>query len=81
MTLLAWTGVFAVASLFWAWVVFGGGADWLDETGVISVLVGWSGMAWSAQGIRLYAGGTWALTGCWYVFGVFEPAMQTCWLL
>lgn len=81
MPVPSWSLVFAGVTLFWAGVVVGGGAEWQDETGVISVLAGWAGMTWSAGGIRVYAIGTWSLTVLWYGAGLVDPSLRTPWLL
>jgi hypothetical protein len=75
MSLLIWVLLFALLMLFWCWVIFWGGADWLEESG-FSVLLFWS-YWWredvSARLIRFYAWLSLIGTVIWFVAGLVNP--------
>ena len=71
MSLLAWISLFAISSLFWCWLLFLGGADWLEGSWLAALFVHVRAVEWSAQGIKLFAGLSWLCQGIWFVIGVF----------
>lgn len=71
MGLALWVGLFALASLVWAWILFWGGADWLEGSWLAVVFVHFRAVEWSADGIRLFAGLMWLLQTVWFVIGLF----------
>lgn len=72
MGILLWIVIFVSVSLFWVWIIFAGGAEFLEGS-VFSLLVGWWAINWSADGIRLFAWVSWILSGLWFLLGVFVP--------
>lgn len=56
-----WIGLFVVSSLFWAWLLFGGGAEWVEGSWLAAVFVHFRAMEWTADGIRLFAGLMWLI--------------------
>ncbi len=76
MSLLVWIIVFGLSSVFWAWIIFGGGADWLEGSLLSGFLVSWLAPRWSADGIKLFAGLTWLVQGIWFVIGLFYREMR-----
>lgn len=51
--------LFAAWTLCTAWVVFLGGANWLEDTVTAAFVVHPAALNWSADGIRLYVGLGW----------------------
>ena len=80
MSVWVWVGAFVAASLFWSWVLFWGGAEWLEGSFVSGLLIDWWAPRWSADGIKVFALGTWVLSGLWFVFGLFFPDSRVLWL-
>jgi hypothetical protein len=76
MTLLAWVVLFALCSLLYAWILFGGGAEWLDGSILSAFLVDSHAPRWSPEGIKHFVGATWVLQGIWFVVGLFWPAAR-----
>ena len=76
MGLAAWVGVFLVSSLFWAWILFWGGADWLEGSWLAAVFVHFRAMEWTAEGIKLFAGLVWLCESIWFAIGLFAPAAR-----
>tara|TARA_Y100000815_G_C13277955_1_gene475713 strand:- start:871 stop:1116 length:246 start_codon:yes stop_codon:yes gene_type:complete len=75
MTLLEWTLLYVITSLFWKWIISWGGAQWVE---------GWKSWffihflapAWSAEGIRLFAVVMWFFTSLWFVGGLFSENIR-----
>jgi hypothetical protein len=76
MSLLAWVALFAVTSLLWTWVLFWGGADWLEGSFLSGFLIHTFAPRWSAEGIKVFAALTWLLEGLWFILGLFVPGMR-----
>jgi hypothetical protein len=76
MSVLLWVGTFALTSLFWCWIIFWGGAEALEGTCASLFLVHWFASRWSAEGIRIFAWGSWIISGFWFVIGLFVPEMR-----
>jgi len=76
MSVLVWIAIFGLSSLFWAWIVFGGGADWLEDTWLSGFLLCWLAPRWSADGIKVFALITWLLQGIWFVLGLLHSEMR-----
>jgi hypothetical protein len=79
MSVLVWVILFAVTSLFWAWIVFGGGAERLEGTIAAVLLIDWFAARWSADGIRAFAVFTWLLQTIWFAIGLFVPTARFWW--
>jgi hypothetical protein len=73
MPLLLWVALFAVLVLFWCWVIFWGGADWLEESVFSILLFGYGGDFASARLIRFYAWVSLIGTVIWFVAGLADP--------
>ena len=67
MFFAVYVAVFAVTSLFWAWVLFRGGAERLEGSFLARLLVDDLASRWSAQGIKLFVGLTWLIQGVLFV--------------
>ncbi|VTS02475.1 Uncharacterized protein OS=Pseudomonas stutzeri MF28 GN=L686_22480 PE=4 SV=1 [Gemmata massiliana] len=76
MSLNTWIGLFLLTSLFWAWLLFLGGARWLEGSWLIAFIVDFSAMEWTADGIRLFAMLMWILETIWFVIGLFVPEVR-----
>ncbi|HEY1190411.1 MAG TPA: hypothetical protein VGE74_22445 [Gemmata sp.] len=76
MSLTAWIGLFLISSLFWAWLLFLGGANWLEGSWLAAVVVHFRAMEWTADGIRLFAMLTWGLETIWFGVGLFVPGAR-----
>jgi hypothetical protein len=73
MPLVIWVILYSVGVVFWLWVIFWGGAEWLEGTLASGFLVSIFAPRWSSEGIKLFA---WlALFGStvWFVLGIFIP--------
>jgi hypothetical protein len=73
MSMLLWVGLFALASLFWCWIIFWGGAEALEGSLASMFLINRFAGEWSADGLRLFAWLSWIISGLWFVIGVFTP--------
>jgi hypothetical protein len=76
MDLVTWIALFAASSLFWAWIVFRDGADRLEGSFLSGLLFWHRAPEWPAEGIKLFAAGTWVCQAIWFVVGVFSPAVR-----
>ena len=74
-----WIALFAASSLFWCWLLFWGGAEWLEGSFLSGLLVHFRAPHWSAEGIKLFAGLTWFLQGVWFLLGLFVPEARWFW--
>ncbi len=75
-SLIVWIAVFVLYSAFCAWVIFGGGADWLEGSFLSGFLISWFAPRWSADGIKLIVSLTWLLECIWFLIGLFHPEMR-----
>ena len=75
MELLEWTTLFVVETVVLYWVVYGGGAAWLEGWKSV-IAIHWFAARWSAEGIRLYAFTLWWLTLAWFIVGLFKPELR-----
>jgi hypothetical protein len=76
MSLLLWIALYLVTSLLWVWVLFLGGADWLEGSFLAGLLVHVFAPRWSADGLRVFAAGTWLLQTIWFIVGLFVPSAR-----
>lgn len=76
MDLLTWTAFFALGSLFWSWILFWGGAEWLEGSLFSALLVSSRAPEWSAAGIRIFAAGAWLCELIWFLAGLFSPDVR-----
>ncbi len=67
-----WIGLFLAASLFAFWVLFWGGADWLEGSFLAAFLVHFRAAAWTADGIKVFVAIGWFGEGVWFVIGLFN---------
>jgi hypothetical protein len=63
--------LFLISSLFWAWILFWGGADWLEGSWLAAVFVYFRAVEWTAEGIKLFAGLMWLVESIWFAIGLF----------
>lgn len=75
MDLWEWTTLFILETLVLYWVVYRGGAAWL-EGWKAAVFIHWFAARWSAEGIRLCAFVLWWMALAWFIVGVFEPELR-----
>ena len=73
-----WVLCYAVNVLFWLWVIFWGGAEWLEGTLSSAFLIAWLAPNWSAEGIRLFAWLSLIFSLVAFVVGFFVPNLR-CW--
>jgi hypothetical protein len=76
MDFLLWIALFAAGSLFWAWILFWGGAERLEGTLLSGILLWCQAPTWSTTAIKVFAAGSWAIQAVWFVIGVFSPAVR-----
>ncbi len=76
MSVILWVVLFAVSSLLWAWILFWGGADWLEGSFLSGLLVHVFAPRWTAEGIKVFVALTWLIEGIWFGIGCFVPAAR-----
>jgi hypothetical protein len=76
MGVLAWVAVFVVCSLLWSWLLFWGGAEWLEGSFLAGLVVHFRASEWAADGIKVFAGLMWLCQGIWFVVGLFSPELR-----
>lgn len=76
MSLLAWIGLFALESLFFAWILFWGGARRLEGSWLAELLVSYRASLTSADGIRLIAWVLWIGGAVWFLVGIVVPGVR-----
>jgi hypothetical protein len=74
--MLTWIELFAASSLFWGWIVFGSGADWLEGSFLVGFLLHWRATEWSSDGIRAFAVVSWFFQSIWFFAGLFSPGVR-----
>jgi hypothetical protein len=80
MSLLTWEILFAVSSLMWIWILFLGGADWLEGSFLSGFLVSIHAPLWSADEMKLFVVLIWIGEGIWFAIGLFVPEARFLWL-
>jgi hypothetical protein len=68
---LLWISLFVVVSILCAWVLFGGGAERLEDS-----ILNWQ-ERWKADGIRLVVGAIWCAAALCFVAGLFDADIRT----
>ncbi len=76
MNVLVWIGLFVASSLFWAWLLFWGGAEWLDGSFLSGLLIHFRAPEWGAEGIKLFAVLSWLGQTIWFVIGLFAKSSR-----
>jgi hypothetical protein len=76
---MAWIIFHFLNFLFWLWVVFWGGADWLEGTLSSGFLIHIFAPRWSAEGIKLFGWGTLIIDLIWFLVGLFIPEARLYW--
>jgi hypothetical protein len=71
-----WTALFLATSLFWFWILFKGGADWLEGSILVGLLLHFRATTWTAEGIKLFAGIAWLGEIVWFVVGLFSREVR-----
>jgi hypothetical protein len=71
-----WIGLFVATSLLWAWLLFWGGAEWIEGGAGAALLHWFRGVHWSAQGIKIFAALTWGVQAIWFVLGLFSQEIR-----
>ena len=72
MSLLIWTGLFSVYTLFAIWVLFLRGAERLEGSFVSLLVVSSRAANWTSDGIRFFVGLSWIVCAIWFVIGIFD---------
>jgi hypothetical protein len=78
MELQTWILLYAAQSLFWVWILFGGGAKWGEDSFLFAFLSG-IGRIWEEEQIKLYAWLCWIGTTVWFVAGLADPGLRLDW--
>jgi hypothetical protein len=73
-----WILGYSANVLFWAWVIWWGGAEWLEGTFTSGFLISWLAPRWSADGIKLFGWLSLLVTSVGFVVGLFVPELR-CW--
>jgi hypothetical protein len=80
-----WIALFAMSSLFWAWIIFLGGAEWITDGSwlrdVLVSLVAPSGdwlpsYWWSTGAIKWYAALLWIAETICFVIGIHHSELR-----
>jgi hypothetical protein len=79
VSLLALVIVFGISSLFWAWIIFLGGADWLEGSFISAFLISVHAPQWTAEEMKAFVGLIWFFEGIWFVVGLFVPGARFMW--
>jgi hypothetical protein len=75
-----WIVIFVFSSLFWCWILFWGGAEWLEGTFLSGLLLHMRAPLWSEEGLKIFAGLTWLIHGVWFLIGLFVPSARAFWM-
>jgi hypothetical protein len=78
ITAETWVLSYAANFLFWAWVIWWGGAEWLEGTLTSAFLVSWLAPTWTADGIRLFAWLSLLVSLVAFIAGFVVPDLR-CW--
>jgi hypothetical protein len=70
--IVMWIVLWAVSSLFWVWICWWDGAEWLEGKALSGCLVHWLAPRWSADGIRLFGWLALVIGTVWFVIGLFS---------
>jgi hypothetical protein len=79
MDIVLWIGLFAVTSLFWAWVVFLGGAEWLEGP-LAAIIAHVRAAEVSAEGLKVIAMVCWLFEAVMFVIGLIDSDARRFWL-
>jgi hypothetical protein len=72
MSILMWSLLFGLHTIFAVWVVFLGGADWLEGTLLSLFVVSTTAAEWTPGGIKVIVALTWIAGLIFFVIGLFE---------
>lgn len=61
---------------FWLWIALWGGAELLDGTWVMNLLVLWGASDWNSESTKLVAWFFVLSSTFWFVWGLIDPNMQ-----
>jgi hypothetical protein len=73
MSVWVWIGVFALSTLLTSWVLFWGGADWLEDNTLAAYLIDFLSASMSSGQIKLFFLIAWVIHLGWFTFGLFFP--------
>jgi hypothetical protein len=73
MSLALWIVFYLLSCLLWSWILFWGGDEWLEGSFLSGLFVHVLAPRWSADGLRIFAGGTWFVQTIWFVVGLIFP--------
>jgi len=76
VSVLIWIAVYAAGSLFWSWILFWEGADWLEGSFLSGLLFWYNAPEWSSEGIKVFAACSWFLQTIWFIAGLFSPGIR-----
>ncbi len=71
MGIAMWVALFLLTSLVWAWILFWGGAEWLEGSWLAALFVHARAVEWNAEGIKLFAALMWLGGTIWFCIGLF----------
>ena len=76
MDLVTFMLIFLAGSAFWAWIVFGDGAERLEGTFASGLLLLDRAPDWPSDAIRMFAIVSWLLQTAWFAVGLFIPTVR-----
>jgi hypothetical protein len=76
MHLTLWILLFLFHSALYGWIVFGGGAEWLEDTFLVTLLVHFRAQHLDSEGIRAMALVLWIGMLFWFVMGIRDPDLR-----
>ena len=75
VSLSVWIIGHSISALIYAWIIFWGGARWLEGWKAWGIL-GWFAGHWNADQLRLYAACILFLDIIWFVVGLVYPGAR-----
>ena len=76
MTLTATILLFLAATAFWAWVVIGDGADWLEGSFLSGIFIHPRAPLWTATGLRVAGTLLWLGSLGWFILRICYPVLR-----
>lgn len=73
-----WILCYVFDFLFWAWIIWWGGAKWLEATLASPFFVRCRAPGWSSEGIRVFAWLCLLVSVVVFAMGIFVPELR-CW--
>lgn len=76
MSLLIWVVSYSFEALLCLWLIFWGGAEWVERRFIAGFLVCYFAITWNAEQIKLYTLIMLCAATLWFFLGLFIPALR-----